>query len=138
MSLRSPARSASARALNPSQQASICSTAKQRVQAGVYAVDILHSKASHLSHSSVSEPGDLHPRFRGNRISDQLRKKQASFSCIRWTCPPKFILNDEWHVAAGDQSEERSVQKQRESGVIDLIYSHPSTVPSRYVFLTKV
>ncbi|KAL8151975.1 LOW QUALITY PROTEIN: hypothetical protein V2J09_021783 [Rumex salicifolius] len=96
MSQRSPARLASGRRLNRSL-AGFRSSVRQLVNASINAEDAApHIKAPQSLQFGVLKSGDLHPRFKGNRNSDPVRKKQARITCIRWTCPPKFILNDDW------------------------------------------
>lgn len=37
----------------------------------------------------------------------------------------------DWHVAAGEESEEREVQKYRENGVLEALYPHCSSIPPK-------
>ncbi|KAM7516150.1 hypothetical protein LguiA_005733 [Lonicera macranthoides] len=61
------------------------------------------------------------------------------FACIpliQWNCPPKFSMDYEWHVAFGEESEEKVSQKHREMRVVEAVYPHLSAIPpSPYVSL---
>ncbi|XP_057541647.1 zinc finger CCCH domain-containing protein 6-like [Amaranthus tricolor] len=49
---------------------------------------------------------------------------------IKWKCPPVFIINNNWHVVAGEQSEETRTQMFRQLRLLEAIYPHQSAIPS--------
>ncbi|KAK9678773.1 hypothetical protein RND81_11G232300 [Saponaria officinalis] len=56
--------------------------------------------------------------------------KQIHIPVIKWKCPPMFTLESEWQVAAGEESEERTTQKYRETRVLEALYPRLSAIPS--------
>ncbi|KAL1217051.1 Zinc finger CCCH domain-containing protein 68 [Cardamine amara subsp. amara] len=49
----------------------------------------------------------------------------------QWKRPPKFILNDAWLVASGEESTEIRSENLRISKVLEAFYPHRSVIPTR-------
>ncbi|XP_048493754.1 zinc finger CCCH domain-containing protein 6 isoform X1 [Beta vulgaris subsp. vulgaris] len=65
--------------------------------------------------------------FGGNEFSETSRRTPVPQ--IKWNCPPMFILKNDWHVVAGEFSEEIWTQKCRQMEVLEAVYPHPCDVP---------
>ncbi|GAB4852496.1 hypothetical protein Ancab_016710 [Ancistrocladus abbreviatus] len=100
-------------------------------QVGLGAQEHLQAKkTTHVLHSTGLVPDDsLPPGFEGFCPANQLKQKLAQIPVIRWTCPPRFILNATWLVVAGEESREVEIQSQRELRVLEAIYPRPSAIP---------
>ncbi|KAI7751081.1 hypothetical protein M8C21_013196 [Ambrosia artemisiifolia] len=48
---------------------------------------------------------------------------------IDWACPPRFLVDPDWKMEAGSESQETHIQLQRESRIADVIYYHKSDIP---------
>ncbi|XP_068640098.1 zinc finger CCCH domain-containing protein 6-like isoform X2 [Aristolochia californica] len=48
---------------------------------------------------------------------------------IKWSFPPKLLLNSAWQVVAGEESKEVEAQNQREMRVLEAVYPRPSAIP---------
>ncbi|XP_022751448.1 zinc finger CCCH domain-containing protein 6-like isoform X2 [Durio zibethinus] len=86
----------------------------------------LQAKTSRSLHSNVMCANDLLPRFEGG---NRLKYDPAEMPSVQWTCPPKFVLNFNWRVAAGEESEEVEAQKLREMRVLETVYPCLSVIP---------
>ncbi|KAB5556807.1 hypothetical protein DKX38_007716 [Salix brachista] len=92
--------------------------------------DHLQKKASlHLLHSSGKEPNDFPPGFEGRHFLNPSKKELSCFPMIQWKCPPKFAMSSNWHVTAGEESQESQAQKLREMRALEAVYPRPSSVP---------
>ncbi|KAJ0440145.1 putative transcription factor C3H family [Helianthus annuus] len=48
---------------------------------------------------------------------------------IAWTCPPRFLVDPNWKMEAGSESQEKHIQLHRESRIAEAIYYHKSAIP---------
>ncbi|CAA7019348.1 unnamed protein product [Microthlaspi erraticum] len=72
---------------------------------------------------------DLPPGFEGNHYAD--KPNLSTIPRIKWKRPPKFLVSDAWLVGDGGESTERRSENLRISKVLEAIYPHRSTIPSR-------
>ncbi|XWS33843.1 hypothetical protein CRYUN_Cryun22dG0117800 [Craigia yunnanensis] len=91
--------------------------------------DTLQVKTSWTLHPSGMCANDLPPGFEGGHYANGLKYDLPDMPSIQWTCPPKIVLNNNWHVAAGEESEEVEAQKLREMRVLEAVYPHLSVIP---------
>ncbi|KAJ6929864.1 zinc finger CCCH domain-containing protein 6-like [Populus alba x Populus x berolinensis] len=92
--------------------------------------DHLQKKASLLLlNSSGKEPNDFPPGFEGSHFLNPCKKELSCFTRIQWKCPPKFVVSSNWHVTAGEESQESQAQKLREMRALEAFYPRPSAVP---------
>ncbi|KAI4316906.1 hypothetical protein L6164_024834 [Bauhinia variegata] len=99
-------------------------------QVGFNAQDHLQAKTSLPLHSGGAGSDDiLPPGFERNLSSNHLQIKPSQIPVIRWTNPPKIVLNLSWQVVAGEESEEVEDENQREMRVLEAIYPRPSSIP---------
>ncbi|KAF9682219.1 hypothetical protein SADUNF_Sadunf05G0085900 [Salix dunnii] len=92
--------------------------------------DHLRKKASlHLLHSSGKEPNDFPPGFEGRHFLSPFKRELSCFPMIHWKCPPKLVVSSNWHVTAGEESQESQAQKLREMRALEAVYPRPSSVP---------
>ncbi|KAI4327711.1 hypothetical protein L6164_020139 [Bauhinia variegata] len=91
--------------------------------------DHLQAKASFMLHSSPNEPNDLPPGFEGNHFVNQSKDELSRIPQIKWKCPPQFVFNYAWRVAAGEESREKEDQKIREMRVLEAVYPRLSAIP---------
>ncbi|XP_010271421.1 PREDICTED: zinc finger CCCH domain-containing protein 6 isoform X2 [Nelumbo nucifera] len=99
-------------------------------QVGIGAQDHLQAKTSWLLHSTGMNSDDqLPPGFEGAHPANQLKKELSQIPLVKWKCPPKFMLNPNWQVVAGEESKEAEVQNQREMRVLEAVYPRPSSIP---------
>ncbi|KAH7848308.1 hypothetical protein Vadar_001057 [Vaccinium darrowii] len=68
-------------------------------------------------------------RFEGGCSMDPLKEKPSNVAQIKWKCPPKFVLSYNWHVHAGEESNEAETEKQREMRVLEVVYLRVSDIP---------
>ncbi|KAG5241113.1 zinc finger CCCH domain-containing protein [Salix suchowensis] len=54
---------------------------------------------------------------------------QKSVDMVQWKCPPNFVVNYDWRVTVGEESQESQAQKLREMRVLEAVYPRPSSVP---------
>ncbi|KAL7231338.1 hypothetical protein ACSBR2_009575 [Camellia fascicularis] len=81
----------------------------------------------HLQTNSVYS--DNHSsRFEGRHSMDPLKKKLTHIPQIEWKCPPEVVLNPDWRVSAGEESEEAETQKNRERRVFRSAYTRVSEI----------
>ncbi|KAJ4890181.1 Zinc finger CCCH domain-containing protein 45 [Raphanus sativus] len=72
---------------------------------------------------------DLPPGFEGNHYADKL--SVSTIPRIKWKRPRKFLVSDAWLMGDGGESTERRTENLRISKVLEAIYPHRSTIPSR-------
>ncbi|KAF8099835.1 hypothetical protein N665_0237s0086 [Sinapis alba] len=72
---------------------------------------------------------DLPPGFEGNHYADKL--SVSTIPRIKWKRPPKFLVSDAWLMGDGGESTERRTENLRISKVLEAVYPHRSTIPSR-------
>ncbi|KAL9241436.1 hypothetical protein vseg_015551 [Gypsophila vaccaria] len=94
-------------------------------QIGNDAEDHLQIKAA--LHSNGMSVDDLPPGFGGQ--GHAYTPNQICISQIKWTRPPMFKLDGEWHVVSGEESEERVTQNHREMRVLEALYPRVSAIP---------
>eukprot|EP01018_Ginkgo_biloba_P024008 Gb_26085 [translate_table: standard] len=100
------------------------------VQSGQGVQDQLQAKRPWLWHAVESGfDYDLPPGFdRGDEV--QYVQEEASIvPQTTWRCPPRFVINPEWQVVAGDESHEIKVQCEREVRIFEAVYPRPSAIP---------
>ncbi|CAN6903949.1 unnamed protein product [Brassica oleracea] len=80
---------------------------------------------------SISKPRvpDLPPGFEGNHYAEKL--SVSTIPRIKWKRPSKFIVSGTWLMGDGGESTERRTENLRISKVLEAIYPHRSTIPSR-------
>lgn len=99
-------------------------------QSGFGAQDLLQAKPSWLLHAtSMGSDDSLPPGFEAPYSAYQPKKEISQIPLIKWQCPPEISLNPEWLIGAGGESKEVAVQNQRQLGVLEAIYPHPSLTP---------
>ncbi|CAN4105261.1 unnamed protein product [Withania somnifera] len=99
-------------------------------QVGLGAQDHLQAKISLPLHAGVLVSGDnLPPGFEGAQAESLLKNKIAQIPVIKWSRPPSFVLDIQWRVVAGEESNDMEVQKQREMRVLEAIYPRESSIP---------
>ncbi|XP_047327443.1 zinc finger CCCH domain-containing protein 6-like [Impatiens glandulifera] len=72
---------------------------------------------------------NLPPGFEGTHSTSLINNKLSQIPVIKWRCPPKFMLDQNWLMVSGEESQEVEVQNQREMRVLEAIYPRPSSVP---------
>ncbi|ESQ45396.1 hypothetical protein EUTSA_v10010301mg [Eutrema salsugineum] len=72
---------------------------------------------------------DLPPGFEGSHYADKLNV--SNIPRIKWKRPPKFLVNDALLIGDGVESTERRTENLRITKVLEAIYPHRSTIPSR-------
>ncbi|XP_022133374.1 zinc finger CCCH domain-containing protein 6-like [Momordica charantia] len=95
---------------------------------GLKSPDHLQAKTPWMLHPLTSEFNDCPPGFEVTQSGNQL----ADLSCIssiKWKCPPKFVMNCNWCVAAGEESKEVESQKLREMRFLEAVYPRASAIP---------
>ncbi|KAK8327629.1 hypothetical protein V6Z12_A11G195900 [Gossypium hirsutum] len=97
--------------------------------------DTIQAKASWTSHPSGMSANDLPPGFEGCHYTSALKCDLAKIPRIQWISPPKFALNFNWQVAAGEESKEVEAQKLREKRVLEAVYPRISVIPPNPVSL---
>lgn len=58
----------------------------------------------------------------------------ARISCPKWFSAPsieQFVLSYNWHVHAGEESNEAETEKQREMRVLEVVYPRVSDIPHK-------
>ncbi|KAG2329364.1 hypothetical protein Bca52824_000544 [Brassica carinata] len=72
---------------------------------------------------------DLPPGFEGNHYAEKI--SVSTIPRIKWKRPAKFLVGDAWLMGDGGESTERRTENLRISKVLEAIYPHRSTIPSR-------
>ncbi|KAL9328234.1 hypothetical protein ACSQ67_003237 [Phaseolus vulgaris] len=75
---------------------------------------------------STLEYDDVPPGFEGYHFQNQ---SNSAFSYIKWECPPSFVLNSCWRVAAGEQSVEKYDEMLKEMRVSEPYQPCISAIP---------
>ncbi|CAN1819110.1 Zinc finger CCCH domain-containing protein 6 [Linum perenne] len=100
-------------------------------QVGGGAQDHLQAKASWVSHLTGTANDDvLPPGFELGQPSNQSQIKASDVPVIKWRCPPRFLLDIQWQVVAGEESQDVEAQNQREIRVLEAVYPRPSAIPT--------
>ncbi|KAJ8567607.1 hypothetical protein K7X08_019815 [Anisodus acutangulus] len=76
------------------------------------------------SHQSI-----ISPSFEGRSCLKQSKERLPYIPLAKWKCPPKFNLNEKWHVVAGEESKEAEDQERREKRVLEAVYPSRSAIP---------
>ncbi|KAJ6678748.1 ZINC FINGER CCCH DOMAIN-CONTAINING PROTEIN 45-RELATED [Salix viminalis] len=79
--------------------------------------------------SSSKDSNDLPPGFQGTRVLNPYIKELSNIHRVQWKCPPSFVVNYDWRVTVGEESQESEAQKLREMRVLEAVYPRPSSVP---------
>ncbi|KAL3321805.1 hypothetical protein AABB24_039429 [Solanum stoloniferum] len=94
------------------------------------AQDHLQAKISLPLHAGLLVSDDnLPPGFEGAQPASLWKNKVAQIPVIKWSRPPSFVLDTNWRVVAGEESNDMEVQKQREMRVLEAIYPRESSIP---------
>ncbi|CAF2046702.1 zinc finger CCCH domain-containing protein 45 [Brassica napus] len=72
---------------------------------------------------------DLPPGFEGNHYAEKI--SVSTIPRIKWKRPAKFIVSGAWLMGDGGESTERRTENLRISKVLEALYPHRSTIPSR-------
>ncbi|OAY57518.1 zinc finger CCCH domain-containing protein 6 isoform X2 [Manihot esculenta] len=97
---------------------------------GTQSQDHLQKKTSGiLRNSNSNEFSDLPPGFEGSHSWKHLKQEPSLIPRIKWECPPKLSMRCNWHVAAGEESQEAEAQKLREMKVLEAFFLRPSAIP---------
>ncbi|XP_039054160.1 zinc finger CCCH domain-containing protein 30-like isoform X2 [Hibiscus syriacus] len=102
-------------------------------EVGVEHQDTLQANTSRALHPSGMCASDLPPGFEGGHYVGSFKCNLAKIPRIQWRIPPKFSLDFNWHVVAGEESKEVEAQKLREKRVLEAIYPRLSVIPPKYV-----
>ncbi|XP_048444695.1 zinc finger CCCH domain-containing protein 6 isoform X2 [Pyrus x bretschneideri] len=98
------------------------------VAVGVKYQHHLQAKVSYMSRSAPIEH-DFPPGFERCVPVRQPKVERPLIRQIQWKCPSKFVVNDAWQVAAGEESEEVEAQKLRATRVLEAVYPRLSAIP---------
>ncbi|KAG8389898.1 hypothetical protein BUALT_Bualt01G0026800 [Buddleja alternifolia] len=79
--------------------------------------------------SVMGSDDNLPPGFEGMQPANMWRVKLSQIPLINWRCPPRFKVDSEWRVVAGEESKEIEAQNQREMRVLEAIYPRQSAIP---------
>ncbi|CAI0435796.1 unnamed protein product [Linum tenue] len=102
---------------------------------GVTGQDHLQAKASWVSHSTGTASDDvLPPGFELAQSSNQSQIKASDVPVIKWRSPPRFTMDAQWIVVAGEESQDVEAQNQREMRVLEAVYPRPSAIPTNPAF----
>ncbi|XP_017696038.1 zinc finger CCCH domain-containing protein 30 [Phoenix dactylifera] len=100
-------------------------------QSGLGAQDHLQAKASWLLHATgMGSDDSIPPGFEARHPSYQHKPDISLIPLIKWKCPSRIVLNPEWVVVAGEESEELAVENRRQLGVLEAIYPRLSVIPA--------
>ncbi|CAA3017694.1 zinc finger CCCH domain-containing 6 [Olea europaea subsp. europaea] len=100
-------------------------------QVGVETQDHLQAKTLwSVEKGGISSDDNLPPGFEGLQPGNHWRNKLSQLPLIKWRCPPRFEVDDEWRVVAGEESKEVEAQNQREMRVLEAIYPRLSSIPA--------
>jgi hypothetical protein len=101
-------------------------------QAGLRPQDNLQAKGSWLLHAAGPSSDDsLPPGFESLPPSNDLKIDMSQIPLIRWKCPPHIVLEQDWHIVAGEESREIEIQNERINGALEAIYPRPSNIPPK-------
>ncbi|XP_059641678.1 zinc finger CCCH domain-containing protein 6-like [Cornus florida] len=99
------------------------------IKVGVKTQDHLQTKTSLLLHSKGVDSDGHSSEFEGRHHANALKEKLSCIPQIKWKCPPKIVLDCNWHVAAGGESQEAETQKRREMRVLEAVYPYFAAIP---------
>ncbi|OMO57040.1 hypothetical protein CCACVL1_26054 [Corchorus capsularis] len=91
--------------------------------------DTRQGKTSGSLRPILKRANNLPRGFEGVHNVNGLKYGLAAMPRIPWTCPPKFVLNFNWRVAAAEESKEVKSQKLREMRVLEAVYPLHSAIP---------
>ncbi|XP_010536361.1 PREDICTED: zinc finger CCCH domain-containing protein 6 [Tarenaya hassleriana] len=95
-------------------------------QVGSGAQDHLQAKSPLPSHPSDE---NLPPGFGGSHSADQSQINLSDIPMVQWKCSVRILLDADWRVVVGDESEEVEAQNQREIRVLEAFYPCASAIP---------
>ncbi|XP_075495100.1 zinc finger CCCH domain-containing protein 6-like isoform X1 [Primulina tabacum] len=72
---------------------------------------------------------NLPPGFEGIQHANLWRFNLSQAPLVTWRWPPRFEVNSEWAVVAGEESTEIEAQNQREMRVLEAVYPRLSAIP---------
>ncbi|GMI76956.1 hypothetical protein like AT1G19860 [Hibiscus trionum] len=97
--------------------------------------DTLQANISRALRPSGMYANELPPGFEAGHHTGRYKcGLAAKIPRIQWKSPPKFSLNFNWHVVAGEESKEAEAQKLREKRVLEAVYPRLSVIPPNPVF----
>ncbi|KAK4387472.1 Zinc finger CCCH domain-containing protein 6 [Sesamum angolense] len=100
-------------------------------QVGMATQDHLQAKPLWSLQSDIGLDDSLPPGFEEIQPANLWRLKLSQIPLMKWRCPPRFEVNSEWRVVAGEESKEMQAQNQREMRVLEAIYPRPSAIPPK-------
>ncbi|CAN0906401.1 Zinc finger CCCH domain-containing protein 6 [Linum grandiflorum] len=104
-------------------------------QVGSSPQDDLQAKASWVSHPTGTANEDvLPPGFELGQPPNQPQIKASDIPVVKWRCPPRFLIDPQCLVVAGEESQDVEPQNQREMRVLEAVYPRPSTIPTNPTF----
>uniref|UniRef100_A0A2P2K0D3 Uncharacterized protein MANES_02G102900 n=1 Tax=Rhizophora mucronata TaxID=61149 RepID=A0A2P2K0D3_RHIMU len=83
-----------------------------------------------LQHPNGMELSEFPPGFEDCHNLNPSKANLPSVRRIKWKCPPKSVISCNWHVAAGEQSQEAETQQLREMRVLEAVYPRLSDTPA--------
>ncbi|CAH8357229.1 unnamed protein product [Eruca vesicaria subsp. sativa] len=83
----------------------------------------------HLQAKSHPSEDNLPPGFGGPLSANESQIKLSDIPVIQWKCSIRIMLDEEWRVVAGEESEEVEAQNQRELRVLEAFYPGASAIP---------
>ncbi|XP_073123139.1 zinc finger CCCH domain-containing protein 6-like [Henckelia pumila] len=99
-------------------------------QVGLGTQDHLQAKTQWPDQSGDTGTDDnLPPGFEGVQPANLWRVNLSQVPLVPWRLPPRFEVNSEWAVVAGEESTEIKAQNQREMRVLEAVYPRPSAIP---------
>ncbi|KAL5216686.1 hypothetical protein ABZP36_008087 [Zizania latifolia] len=99
-------------------------------QAGLRPQDNLQAKGSWLLHAAGPSLDDsLPPGFESLPPTNDHKIDISQIPLIRWKCPTRILLDQDWRVVAGEESKEIDIQNDRIFGTLEAIYPRPSNIP---------
>uniref|UniRef100_A0A1J3DBX4 Zinc finger CCCH domain-containing protein 6 n=1 Tax=Noccaea caerulescens TaxID=107243 RepID=A0A1J3DBX4_NOCCA len=104
-------------------------------QVGSESQDHLQAKSSCHSHPNDD---NLPPGFGGPLSANEPQIKLSDIPVIKWKCPVRILLDEEWRVVAGEESKEVELQNQRELRVLEAFYPGASAIPPNPSVLADV
>ncbi|TQD80940.1 hypothetical protein C1H46_033510 [Malus baccata] len=110
------------------RQVKLFSSEDYPVAVGVKYQKNLQPKASYKSRSVPTEHV-FPPGFERPVSVSQTKVELPPIPRIQWKRPSKFVVNDAWQVAAGEESEEVKAQKLRGMRVLEAVYPRLSAIP---------
>lgn len=103
---------------------------------GLSAQDHLQAKAW-VNSSGAGSVDQLPPGFDGTNPANAFHNKFSKIPIINWQCPPEFVFDLVWQVAAGEESNEVECQNQRVMRVLEAVYPRPSAIPPNPSLVTR-